>query len=341
MVSKYVFCTVASRSHLRYAVGLGLQLRRFHPDVTLNILVIDPPEDLRPFAAFPVSLIPLPDLEVPEIADMKIYFTAFELSNALKPFLIKHLFDRGYEQVIYLDSDLLIVGPFDELLAQLNHANFVLTPHILTPSLDNTRSPTNVLIADVGIYNGGMWGMSRHENALGALGWLMEALPLAGFADIEQGKYVDQKMLPLAADLFPVGFHVLRKTGYNIAYWNLQERNVRKVGERYFVDDEPVTFFHLSGFREDSADRFSVLSDRHTFDTRPVTADIVADYLASLPRDPCFSARGYAFDRYAGRRLTRARRRYYFKKRTFSGYRAARIREGVWFILRGVKRLVT
>lgn len=340
-MSGLAFCTVVTSSYLRYAVALGARLRRYHPEAALHVLLIDPPDDLRPFADFPVSLIPMTEVRIPDIEAMKVYFDAFELSNALKPFLIHYLLEHGFERVIYLNSDILIVGRLDELLALMERANFVLTPHIIHPSLGNTGNPTNVMIADVGLYNGGLWGLSRHENAMGALEWLMGVLPAAGFFDIGQGRNCDQKLLPLAADLFPTGFEVLRHPGYNIAYWNLQERNVRKEGTRYFVDDQPVAFFHLSGFREDKADRISVHSKIHTFATVPVTADIVADYLASLPQDPRLAIRGYEFDRHEGRRLSHGRRRYYFERRTFSGYRRARMVKGAKMIVRGILHAVT
>lgn len=335
-MSDYVFCTVVTRSHLRYAISLGSQLRLFHPETTLHVLLIDPPNDLRPFAEFPVSLLPLSALSVPDIEAMKIYFDAFELSNALKPFLINHLLDRGFQKVIYLDSDILVVGNFDALISLLDDANFALTPHILTPPFD----PALVTItADRGVYNGGLWAMREHGNARAALAWLMDVLPLAGFCDPAQGMFVDQKLLPLAADLFPAGFAVIRNPGYNVAYWNLHERTIKKVGTGYFIGEEPATFFHLSGFREDNPGRFSIYSDRHSFRDLPVLADVVADYLDSLRSDRQFAASGYAFNWYEGRRLTSTLRRHYFKKRSFAGYRIARIRMGIREMARDAKHL--
>jgi hypothetical protein len=338
----HVFCTVVTRSHLRYAVALGSQLKQLHPETSLRVLLIDPPGDIRSLNDLAVELVPLSEVRIPEVDEMKIYFTAFELSNALKPFLIAHLLDAGFRKVIYLDSDVLVVGRFDQLISVLDRANFVLTPHVLTPSLNNTQFPTNVLVADRGIYNGGLWGMREHKNSRAALAWLMDVLPAAGFSDVARGMFVDQKVLPLAADLFSIGFEVLRAQGYNIAHWNLQERNVRKDGPRYFVDREPVTFFHLSGFREDHPDTFSIYSERPDCDTMPVLNDIIADYLRSLPSDERLSAGGgYAFDSYNGRGLTQGLRRHYFAKRTFAGYGSARVWAAVRSILRGVKSLVT
>ncbi len=52
-------------------------------------------------------------------------------------------------------------------------------------------------------------------------------------------------------DLVP-GFadrvHILRDPRYNVAYWNLAQRNLAKNGDEWQIEGRPLGFFHFSGF---------------------------------------------------------------------------------------------
>ena len=89
---------------------------------------------------------------------MKIYFNAFELSSCLKPFFVAHLLRKGFEKIVYLDADVLVVSNFETLFEMLDQHAFVLCPHWLQPNLVQHSDVSVRQIADLGIYNGGMWG---------------------------------------------------------------------------------------------------------------------------------------------------------------------------------------
>jgi hypothetical protein len=122
------FCTIVTRSHLRYAMALGRGLERYHPDFRLCILAIDFVDETTIPRTSNVEVIKLDDLSIPDISDMEIYFSPFELSNALKPFWLCHLIRRGFEHLIYLDADIFVVGKFDQLFQLLDQYELVLSP---------------------------------------------------------------------------------------------------------------------------------------------------------------------------------------------------------------------
>jgi hypothetical protein len=60
--------------------------------------------------------------------------------------------------------------------------------------------------------------------------------------------YVDQRWLDLAAASSQL-IGVMRDPGFNVAYWNLHERALRRNGlDKWTVNDSPLKFFHFSGY---------------------------------------------------------------------------------------------
>jgi hypothetical protein len=319
-MANYGFCTIATRSHFKYAVALATSLQRYHPGLTLCVLLLDFDDDWRIDRSPSIEVFRLEEIRVADIEDMKIYFNAFELSNCLKPFFIAHLLDNGFDKLVYLDADILAVGCFDGLFRMLNRYSFVLSPHWLCPKLVQNSEVSVSNIADFGIYNGGMWGI-RQKGGKDVLIWLMQFLPTFGFDDRKSGMCCDQKLLPLAAQLFIHQFGCIQHPGYNVAYWNLHERGISKDENRYMVNGRPAIFFHLSGFRAEHQETFS----RHSswnFERLPILKDIVSEYLSYIPAELA-TENSYAYDYVGSQKLTTELRRYYFVHRTFAGYSKA------------------
>ena len=61
-----------------------------------------------------------------------------------------------------------------------------------------------------------------------------------------QGLFVDQRWI----DFVPAYFDhtVLLDEGYNVAYWNLFEREFKRGADGYEVNGRPLRFYHYSGF---------------------------------------------------------------------------------------------
>jgi hypothetical protein len=332
-MANYGFCTIATRSHFKYAVALATSLQRYHPELRLCVLLVDFDDDWRVNRSPSMKLFRLEEIRVTNIEDMKIYFNAFELSNCLKPFFIAHLLGEGFEKLVYLDADILVVGGFDDLFRMLNQYSFVLCPHWLRPELVENSDVSVSNIVHLGIYNGGMWGIGR-DGAMDALVWLMQILPKFGFNDRQNGMFVDQKILPLAAQLFSSQFGCMKHPGYNVGYWNLHEREITKIENSYMINGQPAIFFHLSGFRMWYPQTFSQHSSWN-FDRLPILSDIVSEYLSYIPPELA-SESGYPYDYVGPHKLSPELRRYYFSNRTLAGYQKAKAKGRIrrWLRLR-------
>jgi len=318
------FCTIVTRSHLKYAAALAKSLRRYHLTHKLCVLLIDPIDNRQVCGNSSMDLVPLDEIQVPKIEDMKIYFNAFELSSCLKPFFVAHLLRKGFEKIVYLDADVLVVNDFETLFEMLDQHAFVLCPHWLQPNLVQHSDVSVRQIADLGIYNGGMWGVRHQDGGMAVLEWLMRFLPHIGFDDRHNGMFVDQKILPLAAQLFSSQFGCMRHPGYNVAYWNLHEREITSINDRYMVNGHPAIFFHLSGFRAEEPDTFSRYSSWN-FERLPILKEIIAEYLSYIPPEP-LAKPDYSYDHIGSYKVSPDLRRHYFIHRTLTGYRKARLK---------------
>jgi hypothetical protein len=68
-----------------------------------------------------------------------------------------------------------------------------------------------------------------------------------GIYEPSTGRFVDQIWLDLVvAERY--GFAPLLDPGLNVGYWNLSERALSREGSAWLVNQQPLRFFHFSGF---------------------------------------------------------------------------------------------
>lgn len=315
--SKRFFCTIVSHSHLPQAHALAESLCASSNAEPLHILVTDLMPAERS-AGTTANLLSVQDLgqDVPEA--MLYYFDAFELCNALKPFLVSHLIDGlGAERVIYLDADLLVTGSFEEVWDSFGDASLLLTPHHLEPPAMNLRQVSEVEVVDLGFLNGGFSAWKAGAAAARILAWMRERLPVFGFCDRSRCMFVDQKLLPLTLSYFPDAVRVLRDPGLNVAYWNAHERNVRRA-EHWCAGDRPVVFFHLSGYKLSRPDRacayLPAVANDMLLQAAPWFAEVVSTYGTLLSRHQSVHvARPYGYSRFQGVELSLPLRRLLYR----------------------------
>jgi hypothetical protein len=148
---------------------------------------------------------------------------------------------KDEDKFVYLDSDMKVFGPFDELMEGLEKHSVVLTPHRVDPD------PWEHFLKD-GTFNGGCFAVKRTADGMSFIHWMTSRLNNYCYIDEERGLFVDQKWLNLAPVYFDV--HILRHPGYNLAGWNLHESErklLNNIGGIYRVKDKPLRLIHFSG----------------------------------------------------------------------------------------------
>jgi hypothetical protein len=165
----------------------------------------------------------------------------------LKPFAVLKALDLPHiRRVAYLDNDIGLFGSPGDLLEKLRSHSFVLTPHHLGP-LPETARPNESGLFTYGIYNAGLFAVANCTEAKKFLGWW--ATWLADPRHLHRNHGYDQVWLnyvPVMCD----SSVILRHPGYNVAFWNLCERDLRVRDDRPYCKDEPLIAYHFSHFDE-------------------------------------------------------------------------------------------
>lgn len=339
------FCSVVTTSFLHVARALRTSLTQAGNREKLYVLVADARHGR--LEAQDLELIGFDAVAHTVPPQMPYYFDAFELCNALKPFLVQALFGRGYISVIYLDSDIYAVGDFANTWAAMSKTPLLVTPHHLAPPLLSLVHTSEVAVADMGFINGGFLGWSAGDGATRILRWMCERFPLYGFCDRRTGMFVDQKLLPLLLQYFPDDVLISRDPALNIAFWNAHERPVERRGSQYVVGENAVVFFHLSGYRLTFPEKLcsyeSAKSNKAMVECAPWLGGIIKDYRRLLEgHQPHSGPADYDFGVVSGLRTTPALRRLYFQRqelrRLDRSVMAIRFTDALRRMKRGLKR---
>ncbi|NVJ86811.1 MAG: glycosyl transferase [Algoriphagus sp.] len=243
--------TLCSNNYLSHAASLGDSILKFDPNVNFIIGLVDKINiniDYTQFSDF--EILPCFDLGYAEFDDMLSRYNIIEFNTAVKPFYFEYLFRTRPEvdRIYYIDPDILFYQSISNLENSWDGASALLTPNLIYLPEKTVRGELASL--KHGINNLGFVGIARCEEGLKIVSWWKERLTHYCQLDKCRGIFVDQKWIDIAA-LFFLNMKSIKHPGWNMAWWNLSERNLKKMEETYFVNsiDFPLIFFHFSGFK--------------------------------------------------------------------------------------------
>ena len=275
-------CTIIASNYVAFARVLAESFRAHHADGRVFVLVIDDHRGRIDPAAEPFEVLSPREVGIPSFDRMAALYSVLELSTAVKPWLLRHLLnERGCETLSYLDPDIEIHDDLGEIEALLRKHGLVVTPHLTAPMPRDGRKPSETDILIAGSYNLGFIGVTPGTATDELLDWWGERLETDCVVAPERGYFVDQRWMDFAPGLVP-DLAVLRDPGYNVAYWNLPSRKVRREGERYTVDGRPLRFFHYSGFDPERREQLSKHQDRIRLSDEPALRELCGRYADRL-----------------------------------------------------------
>ena len=243
-----VACTIVARNYLAQSQVLVDSFRDHHPDGSFHVLVIDDPGGEAPeVRGAEVLLLDQIGIDPSDLARMTVAYELIELATAVKPWLLTTLLDRGADNAVYFDPDILIARRIEELPGLARDHSIVLTPHLTEPMPRDGRQPDEQMLLMAGSYNLGFIGVGNTSEARCMLRWWSERLATDSFVAVAEGFFTDQKWIDFVPGLFDV--HLVKDPSWNVAYWNLATRSVTRSEDGGFLAaGRPLTFAHLSGY---------------------------------------------------------------------------------------------
>lgn len=299
-------CTIVAKNYLPFARVLARSFLEHHPGGRFFVLLIDRSEGYVRPEDEPFTIVEAEALDnVPDLDAFLFKYTILESSTAIKPYFLEHLFRRfELDNLCYVDPDILVLRPLEDVARRLDpesrdRTSIVLTPHLDEPIPDDGAHPSELTILQAGAYNLGFLGLSWTPVTERLLRWWQERLYDQCLVRIDEGLFVDQKWMDVVPGIFE-DFHVLLHPGYNVAYWNLHGRPITRDGEGYLTKDRPLVFFHFSGIDPHHLDLVSKYQDRFTFADLGLAGELYRRYAALLLEAGFDDCRGwpYAFGRF-------------------------------------------
>jgi glycosyltransferase involved in cell wall biosynthesis len=242
---RWRLCTIAASNYLPSVELLVESFARHHPDVAITVLMVDG-DPAASYADLPCEVL-LPGalpLAPAVVAGMATYYDVTELSTALKPFLLEHLLDRGDDVVMYLDPDIEVFAPLDDLFARAADG-IVLTPHVTRPMPRDGLGVAEEALLLSGQFNLGFVAVDTSSRPF--LDYWKERTLRHAVREVASGYFTDQRWIDAVPALFP--HVVIDDLGCNVAYWNLHERPLAETADGWTAGGVPLRFFHFSGHR--------------------------------------------------------------------------------------------
>ena len=281
-MKKRAIVTICSGNYFPYARILFSSLKTYHPEASLFLCLADTLQPGIELGIAGVEVIPADVLDIINFTDFAFRYDIMEFNTAVKPFVMQWLMEvRNFEEIVYLDPDIELFAPMTPVFeAFAGGANFVLTPHLTAPA-EFGEFPDDIGIMKAGVYNLGFIGVKNSLDGISFLHWWGRRLRFQCINQQDKGIFVDQKFI----DLLPA-FHdnvaILRHLTLNVAYWNLDQRELTKTDDKWSVNGKPLIFFHFSGVDVKQPYRLSKHTTRFNGNLTPALQEIVTQYIDKL-----------------------------------------------------------
>lgn len=295
--------TICAKNYLAQALTLRESTLTNNPNIDFFIYLADTSDNLSL-----KGLVKLDESWIPDWKNMAFKYDVIEFNTSIKPFCFNHLFNRGYEKVIYLDPDIYVTGSLDCIYNELNNKSIVLTPHYCDITENFNGAVPEDTFNCAGICNLGFCALKNDEIGKEIISWWMNRLHNQCYSDRALGLFVDQKWMDYIPSFFPNQTCISENHGLNVAIWNLHERELfidqdnkyiirrKKNGQNF-----PLIFFHFSGF--DPFDNTTINRRHPQFNilTYPTFKPIIEEYRNCIYKNEydIYSKMTYGFNYYS------------------------------------------
>ena len=275
--------TLCSNNYLAQAITLGNSLIFHNPAGKFVIGLVDRKNSSIDYSVVPYEIIEVEDIGIFDFKELYLKYNITELNTAVKPFYFHYFFSTRSDisNVVYLDPDILVYSPLNEVEEELKGSEIIITPHFTTP-LDDDKLQTEEDFLNSGLYNLGFIAIKNSPEGNRMVNWWAGRLRNKAFIDLKRGLFTDQIWINFVP-LFFKNVKILNHPGYNLAYWNLHERMLSEYAGEYLVNEKYLlVFYHFSGFNPLIPEILSKYQNRYTFEGRPDVLKLFSEYSEQL-----------------------------------------------------------
>ena len=274
--------TIASKNYLAYVRVLLKSVAEVHPEYALYLCLADRVDGYFDAESEPFTVVQADSIGIPTFDDMAIRYDIMEFNTAVKPYMFQWLLEnKELDSVIYLDPDIRVYSRLSAIEQQLaTGGSVVLTPHITRP-VEDGKNPNDYHMLQAGVFNLGFAAVRSCPEGLAFVAWWGRRLATMAIADLARNLFTDQRWCDLAP-CFLDDLRILKHPAYNVAYWNLMERDVQFDGEAWRSNGELLAFFHFSGINASKGDLVSKHQDRFDWTNLPQCRPLFDRYRESL-----------------------------------------------------------
>lgn len=200
---------------------------------------------------------------------------------SIRPWVVLDAFQKGYDIVGHLGADVEFFNDFTyEVLGY--HYKALVIPHITQPLPDDGKFPFLEGVARTGLINSDCIFFKNCPEIVDFLNWQSKRLETMCVQN--DYHFLDQTSLNfLPAFVDDVVW--LRHAGWNVAYWNVYERGLKKRedGAYFMGNGEPLVCFQYSGLDFQVPERLSVHQNRHT--AEGLVLELLSDYVKKVTNE--------------------------------------------------------
>lgn len=260
--------TICSNNYLAQAKILGDSLLQKDSNYKFVIGLCDELSEEIDYTFFKnIEIIPVAKINIYCFEEIIKKYHIVELNTSIKPSFFKYFIEKydDLESLIYFDPDIQIFNDLSPIEEFLKVSDILLTPHILKPiPIDNLEPAENTFL-NFGIYNLGFIALNpKSKNSKKLLDWWEERTLKIGFDRVCDGLFVDQLWINLVP-LFFDKVKIVRELGFNVAPWNLHERNnIKSIEQGYLMgDNSKLIFYHFSSYNYETPNILSKYYNRY------------------------------------------------------------------------------
>jgi len=270
--------TIVAPNYLGQAITLNNSIASYLDNVDFKIIIVSD-DDIEIDDDIKKNIIYSKDIGIIDYEKICFSYNILEHCTNIKPSCFRYLLD-DYKYIYYIDPDIFFYQNPLTLNDFFSDQDILLTPHSLTPILDDFK-PTELEFLRTGTFNLGFIGIKRSERVVCFLDWWEERCINYGVNETNSGLFVDQKWMDLAPCFFEF-IKIIRNPGLNVGYWNLHERTISINNNILFSNNEKLIFFHFSGLDPYNFDNISRHQTRFKLNSGEVLYTLFEEYSFKL-----------------------------------------------------------